>query len=139
MDSITLDSLWASGTDKQYNTLNSLTYPDGSLVLKSKSAILEVAGFLNVYDFEEVLAMIKEFKNEDELLYSGNAYIEGKQKLTNEFKDHYFVSAGVVGVAKCNNCPSNEMRVELKQLRGADEPMSTIFTCVKCGKAQRRD
>lgn len=40
---------------------------------------------------------------------------------------------------KCTSCGSDKVKIEQKQLRRADEGVSTLITCVGCGRHRRQD
>jgi DNA-directed RNA polymerase subunit M/transcription elongation factor TFIIS len=48
------------------------------------------------------------------------------------------VVVNVVGIV-CKNCGSDQINVQSKQVRSADEATTKFFTCLKCGNKWRKD
>jgi DNA-directed RNA polymerase subunit M/transcription elongation factor TFIIS len=55
---------------------------------------------------------------------------------TQEYVNNTVVN--VVGII-CKNCGSDQINVQSRQVRSADEATTKFFTCLKCGNKWRKD
>jgi len=62
---------------------------------------------------------------------------ESKKEIQNEIFRARYKPQGINGIGKCKRCGSEELHAHEKQLRSADEPMSTIFKCLMCANEWR--
>ena len=59
--------------------------------------------------------------------------ILNKKKLEKAIKDNQ----ATTDAFKCPKCKKRKARIDQKQVRAGDEPMTTFVTCVECGHVQR--
>lgn len=128
--------------EKEIEILLSLTFPDGTPILSLDRIHL----FVNIIDmlkkmpFEDVITYLKSVKNPRKaLLYS--PLLENERERA-EFDIETIARKIEVekGVARCTTCAKLgeeygwEILSNQLQTRAADEPMTTLYRCVTCGK-----
>ena len=58
---------------------------------------------------------------------------DDKIKIQREIYISQYIPQAIKGVYKCVKCGNDNINVEYKQMRSADEGTTAFFKCVKCG------
>ena len=130
-----------NGTLEQAQTLISLHYPNGSLIidLKRPDVITEIIGMLQTQTFDSVIQFLMNpnLTNPDFLLWEQKSMDEGRLRVARELMVQQTEEEGVKDVGKCRHCASNELVYKTRQTRSSDEPLSVFVRCVQCQKQWR--
>lgn len=133
-----LPALWPNHTPQEYTAIYSTGIRDGDLEL-----ISVVVGRLRTSAFEDVLKSLIEAQQAANGNYEKfKKYILWKQPQVQYVQSDVdrkminirYEPPTAPGFVKCKFCGSDKVTVTTTQTRSGDEPLTTFYTCMNCGK-----
>jgi len=126
-------------TVNEITTLSNLSFDNGEKMLdmNDRYFIYEIVNILHELGYEKTYEYLNSLRNmggsKREMLFDNPLLTPAKDKLSLDmeiFRNKVDVTHGDVDCRKCGS--DNTISVQ-KQMRSADEPMTTFVTCQQCG------
>jgi len=128
---------------EQVRTLTGLTFTNGELILRQDQpqVIIDVINMLQKLPFEDVVMYLRGSQNPKDLVMNSPLLENERGRVHLEVDNIQSVIEAEEGVYQCENpeCRSQRTISFQKQVRSADEPMTTFVRCLGCGKRWRID
>lgn len=128
-------------TPQQVNTLLNLRSSDGTLVIKPDrpSQIIDVLEMLRRYPFEEIMNYLKRNNDPRALVLNSPLVASQREDLQIHLDNLQNEVEAEEGEYVCPECGKTRTISYHKQIRSADEGMSTLIRCLGCRTSWRID
>ena len=84
--------------------------------------------------FNSIITFLESRKEMNHVLWDQNFLNDARKSIEYEILQVRFKPKMEKNVTKCTRCSSGNVHFTLKQVRSADEPMTTFFVCLDCDK-----
>lgn len=128
-------------TPDQINKLLALQFPDGTKILTKDRVLLlfDVIDMLRRLSFEDVYTYLQSSANPKDVVLSSPLFENERDRVQLELDNLQKKIIAEKGIYQCSECHGWETLSTHKQVRSADEPMSTFVRCLGCNKNWRID
>lgn len=126
---------------EQVNTLVNLEYANGGRILSKDrpQVTIDTINLLQKLPFENVVTYLRESSSSKDLVMNSPLLENERERVQLEVDNLQSTIEAEEGVHQCESCGSERTIAFQKQVRSADEPMSTFVRCLGCGKRWRVD
>lgn len=132
---------------EQTTRLLSLTYPDGTYILTKDniSLMFDIISMLKKLPYDVVISFILEAATPKQIVLNSPLLESERESVELALNAIQTKIKAQKGVHQCSRCGEQgdkfgwETLSSQKQIRSADEPMSTLVKCLTCGKNWRID
>lgn len=128
-------------SSEQIKTLLSLKFPNENKIITKENPqlLIDIIDLLRRLPFQKVVTYLENAKNPSEAVLNSPLLENERERVRLELDNMQTRIQAEKGEHVCDKCHSREVLVIHKQLRGADEPMSSLIRCLGCGKGWRVD
>lgn len=126
---------------EQIRTLVNLEYVNGGRILSKDrpQVTIDTINLLQKLPFEEVVHYLQNSSSSKDLVMNSPLLENERERVQLEIDNLQSSIEAEEGVHQCESCGSERTIAFQKQVRSADEPMSTFVRCLGCGKRWRVD
>lgn len=126
---------------EQVRTLVNLEFKDGGRILsKDKPQVtIDVINLLQKLPFESAINYLQNSSSSKDFMLNLPLLENERERVQLEIDNLQSTIEAEEGVYQCESCGSHRTLAFQKQVRSADEPMSTFIRCLGCGKRWRVD
>ena len=128
-------------TPEQVKTLLALEFPDKTNIITTNhpEIILDVINMLQKLSYEFVINYLRNATNAKDLVMNSPLLENERERVVLEIENLQKTIEAEEGIYQCEGCGSQKTVSIQKQVRSADEPMSTFVRCLGCRKRWRID